>query len=538
MRLARLAVSNHSRLVDGNIAVRDHLVLIGANDVGKSSLLRCLDLLLGASTAQLYARLSIDDVRDPSLPMVVEASLVHLTADELLHFTDAVTVDPAGGPQTLTVRLEVDASDEENLVIRRPMADGMGRQLSREQIDQIGWRMVGATQVGARDFRDGRSSALDDILASIDLGADRGSLEALAKQFEDQLGSSGALTGLRGQLATQLSKATPTVLKPDDLAFTTGAQADQDLLSDVRLQIVRDGTPRDLTQQSDGARAMFAIALYDLVAEAANIVAIDEPEIHLHPTSQRSMARLLREGVNQKVIATHSADIVGRFDPEQVAVVRPGGQIVQPQAGFLARHQKLVAQWWVQDKLEPLTARHVVIVEGPSDRIILLRAAKLLGFDLDRAGISVLELGGAASISSILVLFGNSGFQVPLTVLIDEDARDATAQTMGIPPWDLESGAPYPVFVSAKDLEDEYVRALTPAAVSAALQASDLWRHGQLQPLRDAGAGPEHAVVSAFCRNKRNKVLASIAVADMLSTTSAPGIDSIRRLIESLHVDD
>lgn len=61
MRLTRLKVENHKRLADLEIEVRDHLVLVGANDVGKSSLLRCLDLLLGASTAQLYSQISAED---------------------------------------------------------------------------------------------------------------------------------------------------------------------------------------------------------------------------------------------------------------------------------------------------------------------------------------------------------------------------------------------------------------------------------------------------------------------------------------------
>lgn len=42
MRLTRFKVENHRRLADLDIEVRDHLVLVGANDVGKSSLLRCL----------------------------------------------------------------------------------------------------------------------------------------------------------------------------------------------------------------------------------------------------------------------------------------------------------------------------------------------------------------------------------------------------------------------------------------------------------------------------------------------------------------
>jgi putative ATP-dependent endonuclease of the OLD family len=53
MRLTRIIISNHSRLVDLDLEVRNHLVLVG---VGKSSLLRCFDLLLGSSNdASLHA---------------------------------------------------------------------------------------------------------------------------------------------------------------------------------------------------------------------------------------------------------------------------------------------------------------------------------------------------------------------------------------------------------------------------------------------------------------------------------------------------
>jgi putative ATP-dependent endonuclease of OLD family len=40
MRLTRLAITNHGRLQDVELEVRQHLVLDGPNDVGKSSVLR------------------------------------------------------------------------------------------------------------------------------------------------------------------------------------------------------------------------------------------------------------------------------------------------------------------------------------------------------------------------------------------------------------------------------------------------------------------------------------------------------------------
>ena len=75
MRLTSVAIRNHTRVADMHIEVRRHLVLVGTNDSGKTSILRCLDLLLGATQGALYTSITADDVRDRARPFVVEAQL-------------------------------------------------------------------------------------------------------------------------------------------------------------------------------------------------------------------------------------------------------------------------------------------------------------------------------------------------------------------------------------------------------------------------------------------------------------------------------
>ena len=54
MKLSSIVISNHQRVADLQVVVREHAVLVGPNAVGKSTVLRLLDGLLGASWLQKF----------------------------------------------------------------------------------------------------------------------------------------------------------------------------------------------------------------------------------------------------------------------------------------------------------------------------------------------------------------------------------------------------------------------------------------------------------------------------------------------------
>lgn len=536
MRLTRIKVENHSRLEDAEIEVRDHLVLIGPNDVGKSSLLRFLDLILGASTAQLYSSITADDLRDVASPLLIEVELQDFSVDENALFPDEIKAHRAGNtePPLLVIRLtaEVDVNGSVAIVRVAPNA-GTGRQLSREQIAGLGWKFLSATSQ-TRELRVGRKTAVDDLLAKVDLGAEKATFQAIADQFQAELTGSTVLSGLRGDLAAQLSRALPKTVQKDDLGFVSGAAAEDEPLNDVRLQVQKDGAPRNLAEQSDGTRALFAIALYDLMSEGSNVVAIDEPEVHLHPTSQRSLARLLRGGSNQKILATHSADIVGAFDPDSIVVVKAGGRMVQPERGFITGDERMFVRWWVRNKLEPLTAQRVVAVEGISDRVLLEQAAELTNRELDRLGVSVLEVGGAGEMGPVDKLFGTTGFRIPMSLLIDKDAEADTAAKLGVAVADLPS---HSVWVSDADLEDEYVKALGADNVWNALEVQGQFSKAQLNNCAKSGPNGTRTAtdVAEFCRRKSDyKVRAALSVAAILTKEHVEKITSIENLLKEI----
>lgn len=533
LRISRIKLENYRRLADGELSVREHLVLVGANDVGKSSLLRALDLVLGASTAQLYSTISLDDFRSTDEPLLFEVELEEFSDDEKALFPDEIRYEPVLDKAWLTVQLSASVDPSESISITRtaPHA-GTGRQLSRDQIAGLGWKFLSAT-AQTRDLRQDRRSALDDLLRSVELGSEQSKFDKVAEQFQRELSNSEVLGQLRTDLAGQLSRALPNKVQNKDLSFVSGASADEDVLSDVRLRVSKEGVEHELSQQSDGTRALYAIALYDMMSAGANVVGIDEPEIHLHPTSQRSLARLLKSSSNQKVLATHSSDIVGAFEADSIVVVRPGGELVQPAAGFLAPKERTFVQWWVRDKLEPLTARRIITVEGLSDRVVLERAAEVTDRNLDRLGVSVIETNGSAEISAIAKLFGPSGFDLNISRLIDLDAQGTTESATGIPVSDFPAKS---VWVSDIDLEDEYVKAVGAAEVYDALRSSGQFGRNELANCVPTGPDGTYteADVAGFCRRSKYKIRASLAIVPILTREKAEKIGSINNLLAEI----
>src|SRR5690606_30885058 len=123
-------------------------------DVGKSSVLRCLHLILGSSTAQLYAQIVAEDFRAADQELVIEVELIDFSTEEEAAFPDEIDVDPVTHVPTMTLRLtaSIDATETIN-IDRIAVGAGTRRQLSRVQLEAIGWRFLGATSQ-ARELRD------------------------------------------------------------------------------------------------------------------------------------------------------------------------------------------------------------------------------------------------------------------------------------------------------------------------------------------------------------------------------------------------
>jgi putative ATP-dependent endonuclease of OLD family len=534
MRLSRIQISNHSRIQDLTLGVRRHAVIVGANDVGKSSILRMLNLLLGSSTAGLYQALSPGDLRDREQQLVVNATWTDFTDENRRPFPSEISIAEDQTSEYLWVQMvvEADPEDDEAVTIRRWFPEsGHERAPTREQLEAFGWRYLKATR--GTSMIEGAHSPVRALLAAADLGTNQDGLKKLLDQFNEELAGNESVGELLLRVADHLSRAMPRAVAKDDFAVRSVTDPSNDVLQDVTIFLNRGDDQVSLMEQSDGVRQLMSMTLFDLAEGTANVLAIDEPEIHLHPTSQRTAADLLSGEGNQKLIVTHSPYVLHRFEPAEVIAVDRHGYCHQIGDEKLSKVEKVRAHWWSPRLLEALTARFVVLVEGDADRVIVEAVAKELDIDLDRLGAVVVELDGADKFKNVFPLLGPDGFGPTLLGLVDQKESAPWIQAFGGRPKKVIDKK---VFISKEDLEDEYTNALGGPVAAQALVDGGLCREQGILQASKAEAIEDISVeaVARFCRSGNRKVEAATCISEALDAGSAERIGSVARLVRML----
>ncbi len=131
--------------------------------------------------------------------------------------------------------------------------------------------------------------------------------------------------------------------------------------------IVDDGTATNLEAKGDGIKSLIAIALMraSKVGKRACdlVVAIEEPESHLHPGAVRELAFVLNElaNENQVIITTHNPLLVNRNRINDNIIVSKSK--ARPANSIKAIRECLGIQ--ISDNLS--SAEYVILVEGMTD---------------------------------------------------------------------------------------------------------------------------------------------------------------------------
>lgn len=198
------------------------------------------------------------------------------------------------------------------------------------------------------------------------------------------------------------------------------------------VMLVDDGTPTDLKYKGDGVQSLAAISLIHHISEQSAgeselVLAIEEPEAHLHPRAIHQLRSVLREIASrqQVVVTTHSPLLVNRAEVES-------NVIVDRNSARKARTIQEIRQTLgvrVSDSLS--AAELVLVVEGECDRIAITRLlsvhSKILATAIASGRVGLDSMSGASNLGYKLSLLRDQLCSVH--VFLDHDRAGISASS-------------------------------------------------------------------------------------------------------------
>jgi len=157
------------------------------------------------------------------------------------------------------------------------------------------------------------------------------------------------------------------------------------------------------------------------------ILLIEEPEMFLHPQMQRSLYKTFREiGKNNQILyTTHSPHFVSVPNYDEVILVRKnhtGTSLTKSNLSIDAKRREKIIKELDSERNEMFFAKKLLLVEGDTEKLAFPEYAKRLKIDLDKAGITIVEVGGKRNLDEFAKIA--ISFNIPTGIVYDTDSSD------------------------------------------------------------------------------------------------------------------
>ncbi|MFO0617238.1 MAG: AAA family ATPase [Polyangiaceae bacterium] len=469
MYVAQLSIENFRGILAGKFEFHDHTLVVGQNNVGKSTLFEALELALGPDRQarfpaveeyDFYNARYLDDAGEP-VPIRISVTLVEVTKSveracfSHLERWDATKKAPLGTG-------DVDATDTDGtvwclrlLTIARynkdedefevatyyersyDPDDENASRVPRAIRRSFGFLYLRALRTGSRALSLERGSLLDVILRVQSLQTGiwedvRSRLESLTPPIGDGATKlAPVLKAIEERLAEYIPIASPGQATKLFVSQLTREHLRKTL--SFFLSITPDQKPVPFQEVGTGTLNTLVLALLSFIAELKDenvIFAMEEPEIALPPHTQRRIAAYLLSKTTQCFVTSHSPYIVEQFEPSRVLIVRrdDAGVVTGTRISLDATMKAKVYRRQLRRGLaEALLGRGAIVTEGFTEQVGLRSVADRLEqldsdrYPLDLAGVSIVSADGDGSLAEFGKFFCALG--MPVFGLLDNKVR-------------------------------------------------------------------------------------------------------------------
>ncbi|MGI8815318.1 MAG: ATP-dependent nuclease [Pseudonocardia sp.] len=463
--MRRVVISNFRGIQDGSVDLHRHSLLVGGNNIGKSTICEAIDLVLGPE--RLFRRPVIDEhdfYRSTYLPTVVGGDQPEVEVEVILTgLTHAAQRRFRGHLRKWSIAksefadVEADESeiewalpvkfvgrfetDEEDFVggtffshpvqesVRDdgetlPIGSGLAA-FTREHKRHCGFLYLRAHRTGNRALSFQRGSLIDIIV--------RLEAERFGPLWEQALGEVRTVrlvndvegfTRISESVRSRVGRFIKLIDDASAIDIGVSSLTREHLREVLTLFVAAEpgghGVPFNRLSTGSLNLIVFAMLTYiaELKGESSVIFAMEEPEIALPPHAQRRLVDFITSRMGQSIVTTHSPYVISRFDPDRiVALTRVGagelrGRGIELPGDFkIKRYKENVRQF-----SEAVLARAVLVVEGATEAALLPVVADVLDRDPavdyvhpDLLGLSIFDAGNDVSVPAYAPVF--SGMQ-------------------------------------------------------------------------------------------------------------------------------
>lgn len=342
-------------------------VILGGGDVGKTTVLEAIALLLNPSNAAVVSESDYWQ-RDSTQEFVIEAVMIlpettgissqrNFSWPWAWNGQDAVAPaaledDDLPAPDDPVYRVRVRGTTELELVweIVQPHDDADHFSVAVRR--KIGVVRLSADERNDRDLRLVYGSALDRLLADSALRA------RIGKRVSD-LDLHDSLNQPGKEAIKKLDERMVEAALPRDLKLGLTTSQGLSIGALIGLLATKNGVSLPLASWGAGTRRMTALEIASSTGKEASVTIIDEIERGLEPYRLRKLINVLRERHGQTFLTTHSPVAIACADQAHLWYLDSKGDI-----GALP-HEKIGPQ----QRRDPETflARVAVIAEGPTE---------------------------------------------------------------------------------------------------------------------------------------------------------------------------
>jgi putative ATP-dependent endonuclease of OLD family len=544
MHVARVSIENFRGVRKATIDFDGHALVIGQNNVGKSTLFEALDLALGADRQSrvpvvdeydFYNAAYLDENEEP-IPIRIEVLLVNVTesveracfnhlerwdskARKTVGQGELADVDGEGRVwclRLLTIARYNKEEDEFEAATHYARSydpeEERDSRVPRSIRRGIGFLYLRALRTGSRALSLERGSLLDVILRLQSLQTGiwehvRHRLEDLAPPIED---GAAKLTPVLNAIESRLAEYIP-MARPGEATRLFVSQLTREHLRKTLsffLSVAPDQKPVPFQEVGTGTLNTLVLALLSFIAELKKenvIFAMEEPEIALPPHTQRRIASYLLTNTTQCFVTSHSPYVMEHFEPAQIVVLRRAddGEVTGKQVTLeAAMKAKTYRRHLRRGLAEAMLGRGAIVAEGFTEQVALRAVAEKLEagnsalYPLDLSGITVVCADGDGLVAEFGRFFRS--LDMPVFAFLDKKGRSPSEKAA------LENAG----FV--KVTETEF--AGTEDLLAAEVPVDHQWTF--LCGLRDSGAAPKAGIPPARPDDGKIKTLTASVLKD------------------------